>query len=346
MDIPTHVLPLVAPRLSPSQQRSRWKITALGGGHGLHASLRALRLLDADLTAVVTVADDGGSSGRIRDEFGVLPPGDLRMALSALCDDSEWGRTWARVMQHRFTTLPDSPQTMEGHVLGNFLIVTLWEMLGDAVEGLEWAGQLLGARGRVLPMSTDPLRIRGTVVTERNGQLTSEVHEGQVALAKAAHQGSVTEICLLPEEATGTPQALEAIREADWNVLGPGSWYTSVLPHLLLEDSRKALSESKARTLVTMNLTSSAQEASGLKSADHLKTLARYAPELHIDAVLADPSTIDDRTYFCQVAENMGTQVFFDRVESRVRESVHDPLRLAAAYKDVFSHFESNGAPR
>ena len=343
MDIPTHAIPLVAPRLRPSQRRSRWKTTALGGGHGLHASLKALRLLDADLTAIVTVADDGGSSGRIRDEFGVLPPGDLRMALSALCDDSEWGRTWARVMQHRFTTLPDSPRSMEGHVLGNFLIVTLWEMLGDAVEGLNWAGQLLGARGRVLPMSTDPLRIKGTVVREQDGQPIAEVYEGQVALAKAAHRGSVTDICLLPEDASATPQAVEAISEADWNVLGPGSWYTSVMPHLLLNDSRRALAASQARTLVTMNLSSSTFEASGLRSADHLKILRRYAPELHIDAVLADPSTLDDEAYFCQVAENMGTKVFFDRVESKAKESVHDPLRLAAAYKDVFSHFESGG---
>src|SRR6185436_17527807 len=114
-------------------------VVAFGGGHGLHASLSALRLLVDelvvdDLTAVVTVADNGGSSGRLRGEFGVLPPGDLRMALAALCGDDEWGRTWERVLQHRFA----GEGQMNGHVVGNLLIVSLWELLGDHVTALEW----------------------------------------------------------------------------------------------------------------------------------------------------------------------------------------------------------------
>ena len=131
------------------------KVVALGGGHGLYASLSALRLLTDNITAIVTVADDGGSSGRLRQEFGVLPPGDLRMALSALCDDSEWGQTWRDVLQHRFTS--DGP--LNGHALGNLLIVALWEQLGGSVPALEWVGQLLEIRGRVLPMSSMPLKI-------------------------------------------------------------------------------------------------------------------------------------------------------------------------------------------
>src|SRR5689334_5790006 len=122
-------------------------VVALGGGHGLAASLSALRRLTGDLTAVVTVADNGGSSGRLRGEFGVLPPGDLRMALAALCGDDEWGRTWERVVQHRFTGDGD----MGGHVVGNLLIVSLWELFGEPVPALDWVGRLLGASGRVLP---------------------------------------------------------------------------------------------------------------------------------------------------------------------------------------------------
>ena len=131
----------------------RWStepsVVALGGGHGLAASLMALRGVTTDLTAVVTVADNGGSSGRLRDEFGVLPPGDLRMALAALCGDDRWGQTWARVLQHRFA----SEGEMHGHSMGNLLIVTLWDLLHDHVDGLDWVGGLLGARGRVLPMA-------------------------------------------------------------------------------------------------------------------------------------------------------------------------------------------------
>src|SRR5680860_1314032 len=118
------------------------KVVALGGGHGLSASLSALRHVVSDLTAVVTVADNGGSSGRLRREFGVLPPGDLRQALAALCGDDDWGRTWARVLQHRFST----SGSMDEHAVGSLLIVALWELLGEHVGGLEWVGRLLGAQ--------------------------------------------------------------------------------------------------------------------------------------------------------------------------------------------------------
>ena len=128
---------------------------ALGGGHGLFASLSALRRVSDRLTAVVTVADDGGSSGRLRRDFGVLPPGDLRMALAALCGDDDWGTTWSRVVQHRFGGRGE----LSGHAVGNLLIVALWELLGDTVEGLDWVGRLLGAHGRVLPMAAVPLDI-------------------------------------------------------------------------------------------------------------------------------------------------------------------------------------------
>ena len=136
---------------------------ALGGGHGLSASLSALRHVVDDLTAVVTVADNGGSSGRLRREFGVLPPGDLRQALSALCGDDDWGRTWARVLQHRFA----SDGEMDNHAVGNLLIVTLWELLGDHVGGLDWVARLLGAQGRVLPMAVAPLDITAAVQRAR-----------------------------------------------------------------------------------------------------------------------------------------------------------------------------------
>ena len=158
-------LPTQALRLLKTTHRSP-KVTAMGGGHGLYGSLSALRHVTPDLTAVVTVADDGGSSGRLREEMGILPPGDLRMALSALCDDTDWGRTWRDVMQHRFA----APEGYEGefpldyHALGNLLIATLWQLLDDPVAGLDWAGALLNARGRVLPMALDPMVIYGTVL--------------------------------------------------------------------------------------------------------------------------------------------------------------------------------------
>lgn len=147
------------PDALPRGVRRGPSVVAIGGGHGLSATLSALRLMTDQITAVVTVADDGGSSGRLRDELSVLPPGDLRMALAALCDDSDWGRTWRDVLQHRFHT--SGP--LDQHALGNLLIVTLWELLGDPVAGLDWVGRLLGARGRVLPMTEVPLLIEADV---------------------------------------------------------------------------------------------------------------------------------------------------------------------------------------
>ena len=135
---------------------TRPAVVALGGGHGLAASLGALRHLTDRLTAVVTVADDGGSSGRLRRELGVLPPGDLRMALSALCADDEWGSTWRDVLQHRFA----SQGELHHHSVGNLLIVALWELLGDTVEGLDWVGRLLGARGLVMKDSASELLMK------------------------------------------------------------------------------------------------------------------------------------------------------------------------------------------
>lgn len=162
-------------------------VVALGGGHGLSASLSALRRLTTELTAVVTVADDGGSSGRLRGSFDVLPPGDLRMALAALCDDNDWGRTWRDVMQHRFKSDEHPEEPLNGHAVGNLLILALWELLDNPVAGLRWAGALLGARGQVLPMSTVPLSIHGEVLEadEVTDTLIKRRIDGQARLAAA-----------------------------------------------------------------------------------------------------------------------------------------------------------------
>ena len=134
------------------------KVVALGGGHGLAATLTALRSVTSNITAVVTVADNGGSSGRLREEFPIMPPGDLRMALAALCGDDAWGRDWADIMQYRFTS--DGP--LNGHALGNLLLAALWDRDEDVVVGLDRVGALLKVVGRVLPMTAEPLTIEAT----------------------------------------------------------------------------------------------------------------------------------------------------------------------------------------
>jgi len=306
-------------------------VVALGGGHGLAASLSALRHVTERLTAVVTVADDGGSSGRLRRELGVLPPGDLRMALSALCDDGEWGRLWRDVLQHRFA----SAGALHQHAMGNLLIVTLWELLGDTVTGLDWVGRLLGARGRVLPMAAVPLDIEATVrgvdPDHPEGLVTVR---GQVAVATTP--GDVAALRLVPEEPPACPEVLDAIHEADWVVLGPGSWFTSVLPHLLVPELSRALHETRARRCVTMNLGNQAGETEGFSAEAHLDVLAAHAPQLRIDAVLADPSAVEDAGTLSDVARTLGARLLMRQVSLGDGTPRHDPLRLAAAYRDVF----------
>ena len=333
MALLTGPLPLIPPS-GKASGGTELRVAALGGGHGLAASLSALRLLTSELTAIVTVADDGGSSGRLRTELGVLPPGDLRMALAALCDDTDWGRTWRDVMQHRFVSRNGAAGSLDNHAMGNLLIVTLWELLGDPVAGLQWAGALLGARGAVLPMASVPLTIEGQVRHRQpDGSESSRTIRGQAALARA---GQVENVRLLPEAAPACVEALTAIELADWVILGPGSWYTSVLPHLLLPELRQALCATPAKRCLTMNLDSNDKESAGMSAADHLHVISRYAPEFGVDVVLADPSAVSDLAEFEHAASMIGAEVVFGKVGGSGGRAVHDPLRLAAAYHDIF----------
>jgi uncharacterized cofD-like protein len=306
-------------------------VVALGGGHGLAASLAALRRVTPQLTAIVTVADDGGSSGRLRRELGVLPPGDLRMALSALCDDGEWGRLWRDVLQHRFA----SAGTLHDHAMGNLLIVTLWELLGDPVSGLDWVGRLLGARGRVLPMASVPLDIEATV----EGLDPAHPHQvdtvrGQVAVASTA--GRVIGVRLIPEHPPACEPAVAAVDEADWVVLGPGSWFTSVLPHLFVPELAAALHATGARRCVTLNLDAQKGETEGFGASTYLEVLALHAPELRVDAVLADPSAVDDEARLAEAAAAVGATLVVRPLRDPDGSARHDASLLAAAYREVF----------
>jgi len=305
------------------------KVVALGGGHGLSASLQALRHVTEDLTAVVTVADDGGSSGRLREEFGVLPPGDLRMALSALCHDSDWGHLWRDVLQHRFSG--DGP--LAGHAVGNLLIVALWQLLDDPVDGLGVVGELLGASGHVLPMSLHPLAIEADVDDAVTG--LSGLVSGQNEVASTT--GRISRVRVLPEDPPANPEAVQAVMEADWVVLGPGSWFTSVCTHLLVPELADALQRTPARRCVTLNLTAGTSETAGYRAEQLLEALGTYAPELTLDAVVADPSAVEDLDALSAAAARFGAVLVLRQVGEADGSAVHHPLRLAAAYADVFS---------
>lgn len=313
-------------------------VVAFGGGHGLHATLSALRLLVDDLTvddltAIVTVADNGGSSGRLRREFDVLPPGDLRMALAALCGTDEWGETWAKVMQHRFA----GDGEMKGHNLGNLLIVGLWELLGDHVLALDWVGRLLGAQGRVLPMALTPMDITAQVrgLDDADPDRLTPVR-GQVQIATT--DGVIDSIALDPADPPAAPEALMAIAEADWVVLGPGSWFTSVIPHLLVPALHDALVATEARIAVVLNLDEQAGETPGFGPADHLAVLLQHSPELDVDTVIADPVSVGEALpELADAVEAAGATLLLADVTIGDGTPRHDPVRLAAAFRGLLT---------
>src|SRR5579859_7519586 len=322
---PAAVVPAVRP-LNP-------KVAAFGGGHGLFASLSALRRVTRQLTAIVTVADDGGSSGRLRREFGVLPPGDLRMALAALCGDDEWGTTWSRVVQHRF----DATGELAGHAVGNLLIVALWDLLGDTVAGLDWVGRLLGTGGRVLPMAAVPLDIVAEV-TGVDPARPDDVSTVRGQAVVASTPGQVRSITLLPPDPPAVPEAVRAVLDADWIVFGPGSWFTSVLPHLLVPGLAAALHSTTARRVLVLNLAPQPGETEGFSPHKHLEVLAGHAPALTVDIVLADTKAARTGSLadLEKAASMLGARLVMADVAAADGTPRHEPKLLAGVYAQIF----------
>ncbi|MCZ7379504.1 gluconeogenesis factor YvcK family protein [Micromonospora sp. WMMC250] len=355
------------------------RVVAFGGGHGLSASLRALRHcapeLDLDITAVVTVGDDGGSSGRLRAERGGLPPGDLRQALVALAGDHPATRRSAGLFQHRFAAVPagvpqlgeadpdpaatgarepgrgaddpgaaasdahgHEPQTtrvdgLAGHAVGNLVLCGLMELLGDPVAALDHAGAMLGAVGRVLPMSRQPVGIEAQV------RGIDPAAPDEVRTVRGQHQvavttGRVESLRLTPAAPPACAEVIEAIMAADWLIFGPGSWYTSVLPHLLVPQVADAIVSTSARRLVTLNLAAE-KETLGLSVADHLAALHWYLPELKVDLVLADAKAVGDPEPVERAAESLGARLVLAPVAVTGGTPRHDPAALGAALVPV-----------
>jgi uncharacterized cofD-like protein len=310
----------------------RPKIVALGGGHGLYAMLKAMVRLDADITAVVTVADDGGSSGRLRREMPTLvPPGDLRMALGALTPEDNDGVLWGKTFQHRFA----GQGVLAGHPVGNLLLVGLMETTGDPVAALDAAGKLLRARGRVLPMSCHPLDIVADVTGLDDDPAAVRQIRGQVAVATTP--GNVQRIFIEPALAPACPEAVAAIHEADVVTLGPGSWMTSVLPHLLLHDLAAALTRTSARRVVVLNLEPQPGETDNFSQEQHLEVITRYAPDFRIDTVVAHTGAVVLPQRLARAVSKAGAELILEPIGDPSGEPRHDPAALAAAMAPVIA---------
>ena len=305
------------------------RVVCLGGGHGLAATLAAVRKLTTEITAIVTVADNGGSSGRLREEFSIFPPGDLRMALAALCSDDEWGKSWADILQYRFT----SDGALNGHALGNLLLAALWDRDQDPVVGLDRVAALLKVVGRVLPMAATPLNIEATF---DNAGVLQKV-QGQVQVATAA--GKLRRLQLVPENPTSLPVALRAIEQADWITVGPGSWFSSVLPHFLVAEQREALAQSDAQKIIILNLDShsnaQADEFAGNTPVEHLEMLHTYAPEMKIDHVLIDEAELEDGQSLQLLVESFGGALHVADLRQFPGSLHHDVKKLVSALSHI-----------
>ncbi len=279
------------------------RVVAVGGGHGLAASLRAARLYAGTITAIVSVADDGGSSGRLRRQMGIVPPGDLRKCLVALADDD---RLLAQVFEQRFD--PESDE-LTGHALGNLVIAGLMACAGDVQAGLDEAARLLEADGRVVPAATEPVVLKAS---SEGGDI-----EGQTAVMDTAH---IQRVSVIPADAVAPAAATEALAAADQIVVGPGSLFTSVLAAVAVPGIAEGIRRASARTVYVANLRPQPAETEGFDVADHVAALVGHGIEL--DVVVADSTAM--------ALGRLHVPVVDVRL-AKANGLAHDPARLASA---------------
>lgn len=251
-------------------------IAVIGGGHGLSVLLRGIKQATSNVTAIVTVADDGGSSGRLREELGILPPGDLRNCLVALADTEP---LMEKLFQYRF----ESGTELKGHSFGNLFIAAMTEVTGDIEAALRQSSKVLAVKGRVLPASKEHVRL--DAIMEDGTVVQGESHIPEVH--KRIHR-----VRLFPEKVEPVSSALEAIYEADAIVLGPGSLYTSIMPNLLVEGVAEAVKKSKAIKIYICNVMTQPGETDGYTASMHAKAIIDHAGKGIIDYVLVNDAPI------------------------------------------------------
>jgi uncharacterized cofD-like protein len=255
------------------------RVVVIGGGTGLSVMLRGLKKKPVDITAIVTVADDGGSSGRLRDELQMPPPGDIRSVISALAESEP---LLSEMLQYRFS----NGTGLAGHSLGNLILAALRDITGDFVTGVRELSRVLAVRGSVLPASHDSI-----VLTARMADGT--VVEGESKITK--YGGRIEQVSLLPPDVEPLPEAIEAIRLADVIVLGPGSLYTSIIPNLLVPGITEAIRASSAAKVYICNVMTQPGETDGYSASDHVNAIAGHVGGRLFDTVIVNNSDIPRR---------------------------------------------------
>ncbi len=263
---------LVARALDSHHLKKGLKIVALGGGTGLSTLLSGLKAHTSNLTAIVTVTDEGGSSGRLRKDYNLLPPGDIRQCLAALSDAPP---LMAQLFQYRFDGVSDISQ----HSFGNLFILAMTKLTGDFELALKESSRILAIRGQVLPSTLTDVRL---VAETADGRTL----EGELAVSM--NRGTIRSVRLSPEKVEPASESIRAIHEADAVILGPGSLYTSVIPNLLVEPIRRAILESSAYKIYVGNVMTQQGETEGFTLADHLDKLIAHSSRGIVDCVVAN----------------------------------------------------------
>ena len=293
---------------------------------GLPSLLRGLKHYTSNITAVVTVADDGGSSGRLRSELGILPPGDIRNCLVALADSEA---VMQQLMDYRFSTNGQ----LDGHSFGNMLIAALASIGGDFYKGVEAAGELLAVRGRVVPSTFTDVTLVGRTVSGR--RLIGESRVG-------TSPERLRSLALIPSNAPGHPDAIKAIHEADLIILGPGSLFTSIVPNLLVAEISTAVAEASALKMYICNVAGEPGETVGYSIMDHLNVVRHYAGGAAVDLVIANsnlpqPDGPDGLDFVLPKAAWDDTTIYISAdVIDEIKPSRHDSTKLASTISDAY----------
>ena len=302
------------------------RITVIGGGTGLPSLIRGIKYYSHNITAIVTMADDGGSSGRLRSELGIQPPGDIRNCLVALADSED---VMQKLMDYRFS----SDGQLNGHSFGNMLIAALAGVGGDFSRAVEIAGELLAIRGRVIPSTTTDVTLIAT--TEAGETLTGESN-----VARAS--GRITSLALSPNNPQAHPEAVAALQDADLVIIGPGSLYTSIVPNLLIPAIANAVAQSRALKVYVCNVAEEPRQTIGYSVQDHLGVVRRYTGPDSVHAVIANSNIPDAPTpagldFIKPLSPwNDGALLIQADVLDRGATARHDPGKLALTVADTY----------
>lgn len=318
------------------------RIVVIGGGTGLSTLLRGIKEFTSNVTAIVTVADDGGSSGRLRKEMGVLPPGDIRNCLVALADSEP---LMARLFQYRFPE--GDPTGLGGHTFGNLFIATMSAITGDFEEAVKESSRVLAVRGRVLPSTLEDVALAAEC--EGGG-----VVDGESTISKCGAR--IVRVFLKPRDPKALPEAVEAIHDADAVVLGPGSLFTSVLPNLLVRGITGAIRRSEALKIYVCNVMTQPGETDGFTASDHVRAIFEHVGEGLVNYVLVNTGEVPPRlaeryrqegahpvVVDCERLRALGVSVVESNLISTTNYARHDPERLAKAIITMLAEAKHSG---